>query len=154
LDGEQVAQIVSYCLMPNHYHVLLKCESVDIASEYARLIQDSFTRFYNIQNNRKGPLWQSRVRIKQIYTNSQLLHVSRYIHLNPSTAGLVEKPEDWRHSSYFQYISNPMVLRTHTEISIRDPYLYRLFVESNIHYQQKLKSIHRLLTGLDVNISK
>jgi len=144
IEVEHDIHIVSYCIMPDHYHALIKCNDSHDASKYAQLIQDSYTRYFNISHNRKGPLWQSKFRRKHIVSNAAILHVQRYIHLNPSTDKLVERPEHWPYSSYSDYIFNPSVLKQHKEISIRNPGALKKFTESNIQYQRRLKTIKKL----------
>ena len=83
-----IMRIISWCIMPTHYHLLIKCTGYRELSEMIRLVQDSYTRFYNIKFKRKGPLWQSTYKYVEIERNNELLHVTRYNHLNPTTAGL------------------------------------------------------------------
>lgn len=143
--AKRVVKIISYCIMPDHYHLLLKVLVNKALSKYIGDVENSFTRFFNIKFRRKGPLWQSRFRRVEINTNEQLLHVSRYIHLNPTTAELVDKPEDWKYSSYNGYINNSKILNENMkEITINNPVLYKKFCEDNIDYQKKWKKIKRL----------
>ncbi|PIY69232.1 hypothetical protein COY90_01730 [Candidatus Roizmanbacteria bacterium CG_4_10_14_0_8_um_filter_39_9] len=138
-------KLLSYCIMPDHYHLLLKVIKEGEISHYINTIQNSFTRYLNEKYRRKGPLWQSRFRCVQIKNNSQLLHVGRYIHLNPVTGMLVDKPEDWHYSSYKDYIFDPKILDIMHEISIRSVRQYKTFVEDQIDYQKKLRSIKKWL---------
>lgn len=139
-------KILSYCIMPDHYHLLIKTPAFDLVSEYINNIQNSYTRYFNLKHKRKGPLWQSRFRRILIDSDSQLLHLTRYIHINPTTSKLVMLPEEWQFSSYKDFISNDYYLKNVlTEISIRKPNLYKQFVDNQIDYQQKLKVIKRSL---------
>jgi len=139
-------KILSYCIMPDHYHFLLKILVDSTLSKLINTIEDSFTRYFNIKFDRKGPLWQTSFKSVEIKSNEQLLHVSRYIHLNPTTSNLVNKPEDWIFSSYNDFISDEKVLKTYiNEISIDDTEFYKQFVENNIEYQRKLKHIKKLI---------
>lgn len=139
-------KFLAYCLMPDHYHLLVKVLKDDIFSKFIGDVENSFSRYLNLKQKRKGPLWQSRFKAVRIKSNEQLLHVSRYIHLNPTTSSLVKRPEDWHFSSYKEYINNPKILRDILkEISIIDGKSYKKFVENNIDYQRKLKMIKRLV---------
>lgn len=139
-------KILCYCIMPDHYHLLLKVLTASSISKYISDIENSYTRFFNIRWVRKGPLWQSRFRAVRIESEEQLLHTTRYIHLNPTTANLVRRPEDWLWSSYKEYISNDKILKEIvTEISIKNPARYKKFVENRIDYQKKLKLIKKLM---------
>ena len=80
-----------------------------------------------------------------ITSNEQLLHTTRYVHLNPTTSQLIDKPENWEFSSYRNIITTDMYLKKITEISIHNKNKYRKFVEDNKDYQQKLKKIKKLI---------
>ncbi len=139
-----LVKIISYCIMPDHYHLLLKVLKDDCISKFIGDVENSYTRYFNLRSNRKGPLWQSRFKSVKIKSNEQLLHVSRYQHLNPTTAGLVVNPEDWEFSSYRDFITNEKILKEIiTEISIKETSTYKKFVENNQDYQRKLKMIKR-----------
>lgn len=136
-----LVKFLCYCIMLDHYHVLLKVLNGSL-SKFINDIEISFSRYFNVKFNRKGPLWQSRFRLVRVKTNEQLLHVSRYIHLNPTTAGLVDKPEDWELSSYRDYINDEKILKEMmTEITIKNPRTYKKFVEDRKDYQKKLAII-------------
>jgi len=64
----------------------------------------SYAKAINKRYNRVGPLFQGRFQAKRIAQDEYLLHLSRYIHLNPVMAGLSRAPEDWEFSSYRDYI--------------------------------------------------
>jgi putative transposase len=104
--------------MPYHYHLLIKTNFENTLSKYMNDVENSYSRYFNIKLDRKGPLWQSAFKFVKVFSNSQLLHISRYIHLNPTTSGLVQNPEDWLYSSYNLYINNPQTLAQVSEISI------------------------------------
>lgn len=139
-------KFLSYCVMPDHYHSIIKIMNGNILSKYISDVENSYTRFFNIKSKRKGPLWQSRFKAIRIESNEQLLHVSRYIHLNPVTNNLVKVPEDWKFSSYRSIITNKNVLKdVLIELSIDSPEQYRRFVTNNADYQRKLKLIKKLM---------
>lgn len=141
-----IVKFISFCIMPDHYHLLVKSLSEKIISKYISDVENSFTRYFNIKNNRKGPLWQSRFKSVVIKNNQQLLHVSRYVHLNPTTNGLVNRPEEWSFSSYKEIINNPVLLKTGLkEISMSNRLAYKRFVEKNIDHQRWLKQIKKLI---------
>lgn len=137
-------KIISYCVMPDHYHLMVKILKDKIFSKFINDLENSYTRYFNIKFKRKGPLWQSSFKSVKIKTNEQLLHVSRYHHLNPVTSYLVDKPEDWKYSSYNDYLTNTDLLgHDLTEISITEPSIYKFFVEDRIDYQRRLKVIKK-----------
>lgn len=95
-------QILAYCLMPDHYHLLVQiCANTFSASMQS--LSQSYTNAINRDRKRVGPLFQGRFCAKPIDEELGLLHVSRYIHRNPVDAGLVKLPHAWEFSSYLDY---------------------------------------------------
>ena len=99
-----MADIIAYCLMPNHYHMLVCPKSDDFGPKVMQPFTVSYTKAVNKQNNRVGPLFQGPFRARLVEKDSHLLQLSRYIHLNPVRAHLVDKPQDWVYSSYRDYL--------------------------------------------------
>ena len=95
--------VVAYCLMPNHYHLLL-CPLDNKLSRHMQRLSISYTKAINKRHNHTGALFQGQFQVAHVDQDEYLLHLSRYIHLNPVTAGLVEYPEDWEFSSYRDYV--------------------------------------------------
>lgn len=96
------AVIIAYCLMPNHYHLLVRTQSPRF-SEAMQAFGTSYSKAINKRFHRVGPLFQSRFRAIHVEDESYLLHLSRYIHLNPLQANLVTVLEKWEYSSYLEY---------------------------------------------------
>ncbi|MBI2420513.1 MAG: transposase [Candidatus Levybacteria bacterium] len=92
--------------MPNHFHFLVKQLKDDGITSYMRQFMNSFVHYINVKNKRVGPLFQGRFKNVLIDSDDQLLHVSRYIHLNPLVSGLVSDPNKYLWSSYHSYIGN------------------------------------------------
>ena len=102
---ENKIELIAYCLMPNHFHLLAFVKEDNALEEAMQKISTGYTRAINSAYNRTGHLFQGRFKNKIIPNNEYLLHLSRYIFRNPLRAGLVEKLEDWKHSSYHDSIS-------------------------------------------------
>lgn len=100
----KTASIIAYVLMPTHYHMLIQINSEDFSAVMGRLSL-SYTKAVNREWERSGPLFESRFKAKLVDTDKYILGLSRYIHLNPASAHLVEKPEEWPYSSYLDLIS-------------------------------------------------
>lgn len=144
--GNSTVKYIAYCIMPDHYHLLLRLLVQNSFSKFINDIENSFSRYFNCKFERKGPLWQSRFRAVRVRSNEQLLHVSRYIHLNPTTASLVEKPEEWAYSSYGDYLKEGKIYKEFiSDISIKTQASYKRFTEDQIDYQKRLKLIKRIL---------
>jgi len=102
--GQIVATtIVGYCLMPNHFHLLVCPHDGELSNRMQRL-SISYTKAINKRYQRVGILFQGPFQAIPVQTEEYLLHLSRYLHLNPVFAGLVERAEDWVFSSYRDYL--------------------------------------------------
>lgn len=125
-------QILAYCLMPNHYHFLVQVNADDLSEQMKRLSL-SYTKAINRRLKRCGPLFQGRFQSIHVEGEEYLLNLSRYIHLNPVQAGLVQKSEDWEFSSYREYVElRPGTLPQWEPIrrQVGNAQSYRQFVES------------------------
>jgi putative transposase len=146
-DRKRRVEIIAYCFMPTHFHFILKQVKGEGVSGYLNNVLNSYTRYFNTKYKRKGPLWQGRSKKILVESDEQLLHLTRYIHLNPTTSYLVNKPEDWRHSSYNEYIDNLEAniklcnYENILDINIKE---YKGFVEDTIDYQRNQKKIKDL----------
>jgi putative transposase len=95
--------IYGYCLMTNHYHLLLETPEGNL-SQIMRHINGAYTTYYNVKRKRSGHLFQGRYNAVLLEVDAHAKELSRYIHLNPVRAGLVEKPEDYLWSSYRAFL--------------------------------------------------
>ncbi len=112
-------KLVAYCLMPNHYHLLVQLEqpegelkdangrmrSFQTISEFMRRLCITYCQKFNYRHERQGVLFQGRYKIKIIPDDAYAVQVNRYIHINPVDAGLIRAPEDWKWSDYHTYWS-------------------------------------------------
>jgi putative transposase len=93
-----------YVLMPNHYHLVIETPGANLSS-VMHYINGSYTNYINIKKRRSGHLFQGRYKAILVDQDRYLLGLSRYLHLNPVRAKMVERPEDYPYSSYRAYIS-------------------------------------------------
>lgn len=147
-ESEKLVETLVFCLMPNHIHFLLKQLKDQGISKFMAKITNSFSHFFNIKQERVGPLFQGNFKAKRISSDEQLIHVSRYIHLNPVTAHLVEfdNLENYEYSSYPEYLGNKQGI---CDIKIilsyfKNPSDYKRFVKDQADYQKHLDSIKHL----------
>ncbi len=89
----------AYCLMGNHYHLLVETPDPNLSAGM-RQLNGVYTQFFNRVHDRAGHLFQGRYKSILVERGSHLLELCRYIVLNPVKAGLVKRPEQWRWSSY------------------------------------------------------
>ena len=103
-----LADLIAYCLMPNHYHLLIYIRMTsEVTSEVSKAMMKlsvSYTKTINLRYNRVGPLFQGAFQAKTIESDHYLSHLIGYIHLNPVASELVDDPEDWFYSSFRDYL--------------------------------------------------
>jgi putative transposase len=96
-------EVHAYCLMGNHFHLLLF--SLDgRLSEGLKFLSGRFTRLVNKKSGRDGPIFRGRSHSVSAESDAHIVQASRYIHLNPIVAGLCRAPEDWQWSSAGCYL--------------------------------------------------
>ena len=92
-------------------------------------------------------MWESRFKSVVVTTDEQLLHLTRYVHLNPTTANLVNEPHDWNFSSYREFIDEIQVeekVCNYSKSLNIDTEEYKEFVSSRIDIQQELARMKEL----------
>ena len=97
-------ELIAYCLMPNHYHILLKHDDLLEGSKFIQRVFNSYTQSVNRQVSRVGTLFQGNVKKRFVEDDDYLLDVISYIHLNPVKSGLCTKPEEWQFSDYTEWV--------------------------------------------------
>ena len=113
LEGK--GRLLAYCLMPNHFHLLVEIGCTDFGNQVMKPFGSSYVNAFNRQEGRVGPLYQNRFQAKWVDTDDYLLTLSRYIHMNPVWAGLVRHPSAWPHSSYQDFVRGETRPWLHTE---------------------------------------
>jgi REP element-mobilizing transposase RayT len=96
--------ILAYCLMPNHYHFMLRQDGEVTPSTFIQRLFLTYTQAFNKQQKRSGPLFQGRFSHVLVDRDEYAIHLCRYIHLNPVAADLVSQPQDWPYSNYLEWI--------------------------------------------------
>lgn len=95
--------VLAYCLMDNHVHLMIR-EGTDQINRIMQRISVSYVYYFNKNYERTGHLFQDRFKSEPVENENYLLAVVRYIHNNPVKANLIEKPSQYRWSSYNAYI--------------------------------------------------
>lgn len=110
--------ILAYCIMPNHFHLLLRQEGTHSVSTFMRLIQSRFAKKYNASYGMSGAVFEKRFTDKVIDSDSYLYTVATYIHLNPVKAKLSTRLDEWDYCNYTAFtgesddgITNQMAVR-------------------------------------------
>lgn len=149
-DGEKLVEIICFCLMPNHFHLLLKQKLRNGIIKFVSNLSNSYTRYFNTRHKRIGPLFQGPFKAVRIENDEQLKHISRYIHLNPVASYLIEENEldTYPWSSLPEYLNRPEQI----EICEKDIILgsfssrnhYHKFVHDRVEYAKELEKIKHL----------
>jgi putative transposase len=139
-------KMLSYCLMPNHFHFLIKQHSKDGVSKLLKQITNAYTLYFNNKYERVGGLVQGRFKAVGIDKDELLIHVMRYIHLNPVVAGIVKNPKDYKWSSHMAYLGgNDHVCDTETILSYFENIdSFERFILDHIEYASLLEKIKHL----------
>lgn len=98
------ANIIAYCLMPNHYHLLVQQLTDVKLSKWLRKIFVGYSLAINKQQERSGTLFEGRPKHIAIEKEGYLNHLMWYIHTNPVAAGIVSRPDQWMYSNYLDCI--------------------------------------------------
>lgn len=98
-------KLLSYCIMSNHAHMLMYVQNIQEMSKLMQKVNTSFARIYNRKNNRVGFVFRDRFSVQQISNKQHLYNCLAYIHNNPVKAGIVKNPQDYKYSSYREWLS-------------------------------------------------
>jgi putative transposase len=145
-----LVDIFAYCLMPNHFHFLLMQKVDGGVSKFLSNFQNSYTKYFNLRNKRQGSLLLTPFKAVKIEDDDQLIHVSRYIHLNPYAAHLVASVDDlenysWSSLGEYLNLKEKGFCRIKKILSFfesTDEYLK--FVSNQADYQRELKRIEHI----------
>lgn len=142
--------VIAYCLMPNHIHLLLRQNGPEPISDMIQRLHTAYTMYFNAKNKTHGHVFEGRFKAKIVNRDEYIMHLSRYIHLNP--LGLVKRLPAYKWSSYPTYVDNVDDELTETKLILgyfkrRNQTLddarreYKLFVRSQEDYHYKIKDL-------------
>lgn len=144
-ESDCLVDIIAYCLMPTHVHFILRQVHDQGISNFMSRVLNGYSRFFNTRHQRNGPLWSGRFKNVPVGSDEQLLHLTRYLHLNPTSAGLIEMPEVWEHSSYNEFLGkNVKRICNFKDLIQVDPKQYKKFVDDQKEYQRQISKIKTL----------
>ena len=104
LQGARLVDILCYCLMPNHFHLIVRNNIENGIMRFMQKLGTSYTSYFNIRYERSGHLFQGKYKRIEVGTNEQLTYLTAYIHGNPVFARLADTPDRWQWSSYKYFI--------------------------------------------------
>lgn len=129
-------EIVCYCLMSNHFHLVIKTDEIEIG-KIMHQVMNAYAKYYNKKYDLTGHVFEGRYVSKLVNNDRYLLEVSRYIHLNPVKAGIVRRPLDYPFSSYKDYVTDekdPLVTKD---------MIARMFCVESYISEEELKTDYR-----------
>jgi putative transposase len=158
-----VADFLVYCLMPTHYHIVVRVKRTSEMqtseilkiSEVSRAMMKlsvSYTKAINKRFQRVGVLFQGQFQAKPILTSSYLLNLCRYIHGNPVKDGLVADISQWPYSNYLEWIGQrdgKLVDKAFVQDNFDTPDEYRKFVLEYLRTRQLPDDVQRYLSSLE-----
>lgn len=158
-----VVSVIAYCLMPTHYHLLVRVreetsevlKTSEVSPAISRAMQRfliSYTKAINKRYNRTGALFQGAFQAKPVLAYDHLLNLCVYIHANPVKDGLIERPEEWPYSNYAEWIGqrngtlfDKEFIREHFET----PEAYRAHLADYLATRRLPDEVARYIQSLD-----
>ncbi len=148
-ENEKRVEIISFVFMPNHFHMLLKQTAENGISSFISQFSNSYTRYFNTKYNRVGPIFQGVFKSVHVESTEQLVHLSRYIHLNPVVSAVIRENDlsTYRWSSLPDYLEEKNFSIIYSEpileqFSSRKEYLN--FVSDHVGYASELEQVKHL----------
>ena len=144
-------EIIAYCIMPTHFHIVVK-QLLDSGIEtFMSRISNSYSHYYNTKHTRHGSLFSSRYRSVMIITDEQLVHTVRYVHLNPITSYVVKDFDElleYKYSSLPEYL-NLSKSNDCTKKEVLDHFKnianYKKHLFDQVDYQRSLENIKHIV---------
>jgi putative transposase len=131
-----LVEIICFCLMPNHYHLLVGVQDKTKLTEFMRKVGTGYTNYFNQKYVRSGHLFQGKYKSILIENDEYLTHLSRYIHQNPKKSKKlnIESLYNYKYSSYLDYIGKvnfpSIISKDFLEGYFTGPADYKSFVEN------------------------
>lgn len=149
-EGNELVEILAYVLMPNHYHLMIRQLVEEGISTYVRIVANSYAHYMNKRYDRGGALFQGNFKAVEVNSDEQLIHLSRYIHLNPVVAGIVHEKEmeEYPWSSLVWFLDSrrsSWVKVSEVMGFFRGSREYREFLEDQVGYSREMGKIGYLL---------
>lgn len=106
IKGLEGIDLIAYCVMDNHAHLLIHTEKINNVEKLMRKINTAYAIFYNLQEERSGYVFFNRYHSEMIESGIHLLSCIKYIHENPVKAGIVEKDRFYQYSSCKDFLED------------------------------------------------
>ncbi|MEK7141039.1 MAG: transposase [Patescibacteria group bacterium] len=150
LDQKPLAvDILAYCLMPNHFHLIVRQNIKEGIHNFLSNVSNGYAKYFNTKRHRVGPLYQGPFKAVFVETDEQLIHLSRYIHINPVVSGIISLKDldvypwssfpDYQEKVKSSFIAMPLIIGHFKSSSS-----YRAFVYDQVGYAKELEQIKHL----------
>ena len=148
-DTPHSIDILAYALMSNHFHLLVRQRQENAITQTLANISNSYAKYFNIKHHRVGPLYQGPFKAVHVETDQQLIHLSRYIHINPVVVGVMTQEEllSSPRTSFPEYLGQSETLFTDVKPILShfvSPESYKIFVFDQVAYGKELEKIKHL----------
>jgi len=130
-SGEFQITVIAHCLMPNHFHLLVRVDGEKDLSKFVSTVLNTYVQALNKRYHRSGSLFAERFKSIHVDKDNYLIHLCRYIHLNPLKASLVKELQDWSFSNYLEFVGlrqGKLFEREFFAAYFANPDVYREFV--------------------------
>lgn len=144
--------ILAYCLLPDHYHFLVRQNGKQPARLLPQYIFNAYTKAFNRRYEHSGTLFEGPFRALQVYTTPYLLNLCRYIHANPVLHGLAADPGAWPFSNYLEWIEQrqgTLIDRHFVAEHFAGAATYERYVAKYLRERQLPHPLLEYLRGLD-----
>jgi len=136
--------IIAYCLLPNHYHFLIRQDGAARAGLLPQRVFNSYTKAYNRRYDHSGTLFEGNYKVKPVEDEAHLVTLCRYIHANPVLHGIVDNLRDWPYSNYLEWIGvreSTLVDRDIVAIYAKDPAIYETDVNAYLREREAMDAL-------------
>ena len=130
---------IAYCLMPNHYHYLIRQDGEAPAGRLPQRVFNSYSKAYNKRYEHSGTLFEDNYKVAPVEDDAHLLHLCRYIHANPVKDRLVSDVGDWPYSNYLEWIGEregTLMDREFVRAHFPSPERYKEFVSDYLAHRR------------------
>lgn len=147
LASGELVEIIAYCLNPNHYHFILKQKQEKGIEKFMHKLGTSYTKYYNIKNERSGSLFQGTYKAVHITSNDQLLYLSAYVNMNDVIHGIPAQSIDY--SSRSHYLGNEKSICCDSGVIMdqfnNEPEEYKKFCDGISEYIREKREFNQFL---------
>lgn len=136
-------ELLAYCLMNNHFHFFVYQESPTAITDFMKSLSVAYSMYFNRRYKRVGAVFQQRYRAVRITNDPQLLHLSRYIHMNPQNYALY----DWSSLPYYLNAKTASWVKPNKILELFGKNDYLAFLKEYENKREELASFKQILAN-------